>query len=113
MKTITLKFGKEKVGDREVFFSTLALLKSAVNNVTSQQGLSVDEMSKRLRLLDILERYVDFDVADGEFKDWHLEMKKEIELEDSDFQKLKELFKDVKWMLLSRFIVDLSKEFEK
>lgn len=113
MKSITLKIGKETIGGREVFFSTIALLKSAVNNVQAQQGLSVDEMSKRLRLMDILEKHNDFDIADGEFKDWHLEMKKEIELEDADFNKLKELFGEVKWMILSRFIVDLSSDLNK
>ena len=112
MKTITLRFAKEKVLGRETFFSTLALLKSAVNNVTSQQGLSVDEMSKRLKILDVLESHSDMDVEEGSFSDDLLKKEKEIQLEDADHDKLKQLFGEVKWMVLAKFIVELDKELK-
>lgn len=112
MKTVTLRFAKEKVLGRETFFSTLALLKSAVNNVTSQQGLSVDEMSKRLKILDVLESHSDMDVEEGSFSDDLLKKEKEIQLEDADHDKLKQLFGEVKWMVLAKFIVELDKELK-
>lgn len=112
MKTVTLKFGKEKIQGRETFFSTLAMLKSAVNNVSTQQGLSVDEMAKRLRILDTLESHSDMDVEEGQFSDDLLKKTKEIQFEDADFEKLKQLFAEVKWMVLSKFIVELDKELK-
>lgn len=112
MKTITLRFGKEKVLGRETFFSTAALLKSAVNNVTSQQGLSVDEMARRLKLLDVLESHSDMDVEETTFSDDLLKKTKEIQLEDADHDKLKQLFGEVKWMVLAKFIVELDKELK-
>ena len=36
-----------------------------------------------------------------------------LELEDSDFSKLKELFKEMKWGVVSKTIVELSKELDK
>lgn len=112
MKTITLRYGKEKIQNRETYFSTAALLKTAVNNVTSQQGLSVDEMAKRLRIQDLLNKHPEMDVDEAKFSDSLLEITKEIQLEDADFQKLKELFGEVKWMIISKFIVDLDKELK-
>jgi len=112
MKTITLRYGKEKIQGRETFFSSLALLKSAVNNVTSQEGLTVDEMSKRLRLMEILDKNPEMDVEETKFNDELLLRTKDIELEDSDWEKLKTLFSGVKWMVLSKFIVDLDKDLK-
>ena len=39
--------------------------------------------------------------------------KKDIEIEDSDFNKLKELYNEVKWMVVSKFIVDLYEDLKK
>lgn len=113
MKTLTLKFGKEKINGRDTFFSTITLLKNAVNNIDGQQGLGVEEMSRRLKLLSILENHDDFDIEEGEFRDWHLDMTRDVEFEDADFNKLKELFNGVKWMVVSKFIVELSEDFKK
>lgn len=112
MKSITLRYGKEKIQNRDTFFSTLSLLKSAVNNVASQQGLSVDEMSKRLRLKDLLEKHPEMDVQEKDYTDSLVEKTKKIDFEDADFDKLKELFAEVKWMVISKFIVDLDKELK-
>lgn len=112
MKTITLRYAKEKIQNRETYFSTAALLKSAVNNVVSQQGLSVDEMSKRLRLKDLLDKHPEMDVEEKDFTDSVLAKTKEIQFEDADFDKLKELFAEVKWMIISKFIVDLDAELK-
>jgi hypothetical protein len=113
MKTITLKFGKENINGRETFFSTMDLLKMAILNVPSQSGLGIDEIYKRLRLLDILNKHSEFDIFDNNLDNTHLLMKKDIEIEDSDFNKLKELYNEVKWMVVSKFIVDLYEDLKK
>lgn len=112
MKSIELKFGKENIQGADLYFSTIGIFKVAVNNVPKEGGLSVEEMAQRLRLLDILNKYSEYDVEDGKFTDNLLEKKGELELEDADFQKLKALFKDIKWNVVSRFVVDLSKELD-
>jgi hypothetical protein len=42
-----------------------------------------------------------------------LERTATLELEDSDFSKLKELYKEMKWGVVSKTIVELSKELNK
>jgi hypothetical protein len=112
MKTIKLKIKKEKVANREMFFSFYELLKIAINN-TPQQGYSVEEMQKRLRILKELETYKEqFDIEEGKFNDSMLDREAELKLEDSDFDKLKELVKECKWGVLAQSIIELSEEFE-
>ena len=112
MKTITLRYGKEKIQGKETFFSTVSILKSAINNVGSQQGLSVDEMSKRLKFMDMLNKHPEMDVEEKEYKDELLLRTKELHLENADFDKLKDLFGEVKWMILAKFIVELDTELK-
>ena len=117
MKSIELSVTKEllpsKNGMQETFLTTYDLLKSAINNPT-QGGFNVDEMIKRLRLLGEVEKHKDlFDIKLEEFKDEVLERKATLELEDADFAKLKELFKEMKWGVVSKTIVDLSNQFDK
>jgi len=112
MKSIELKFGKENIQGVDVFFSTVSILKTAVNNIPREGGLGVEEMSQRLRILDILNKHSEYDVADGKFTEDLLDKKGVLELEDADYQKLKSLFKEVKWNVVARFIVDLSKELD-
>jgi len=113
MKSIELKVAKEKIGGRDTFLTTYDLLKSAINNPV-QGGFNVDEMIKRLRLLGIVEKHKDlFEINSEEFKDEFLEIKATLELEDADFSKLKELFKEMKWGVVSKTIVDLSNELDK
>jgi len=113
MKSIELKVSKEPIQGRDTFLTTYDLLKSAINN-PSQSGFSVDEMMKRLRLLDKVDEHKGlFDIKPDDFSDSMLERKATLELEDSDFSKLKELFNEMKWGVVSKTIVDLSKEFDK
>lgn len=113
MKSIELKVAKEYLGGRETFLTTYDLLKSAINNPT-QQGFSVDEMMKRLRLLEQIDKHKElFDIKPEEFIDSMLERKAVLELEDSDYAKLRELFKEMKWGVVSKTIVELSKELDK
>lgn len=110
MKSLVLKFGKEVINEKETFFSTLSLLKAAVNNITQQGGISVSEMSNRIRILDILNKHPECDVEDGKFEERHLLLRKEIQLEDADYESLKKLYSEVKWKVVCRFIVELSNE---
>jgi hypothetical protein len=113
MKSIELKVAKENIGGRETFLTTYDLLKSAINN-PSKEGFSVDEMIKRLRVLNELDKHKStFEIEEGKFDDSLLERKAILELEDADYTKLKELFKEMKWGVVSKTIVDLHTEFEK
>ena len=113
MKSIELLVAKENIGGRETFLTTYDLLKSAINNPT-QGGVNVDEMIKRLRLLAEVEKHNElFDIKPEDYKDEMLERKATLELEDADFTKLKELFKEMKWGVVSKTIVDLSIELDK
>jgi hypothetical protein len=113
MKSIQLKVTKEFLSGRDQFLTTYDLLKSSINN-PSQQGFSVDEMMKRLRLLDKVDEHKFlFDIKSEDFNDSMLDRTSLLELEDSDFIKLKELFKEMKWGVVSKTIVELSKELDK
>jgi hypothetical protein len=71
-------------------------------------------MIKRLRLLAEVEKHNElFDIKPEDYKDEMLERKATLELEDADFTKLKELFKEMKWGVVSKTIVDISKELDK
>ena len=117
MKSIELKVAKEllpsKEGMQQTFLTTYDLLKSAINNPT-QGGFNVDEMIKRLRLLNEVDKHKDlFEITDGKFDDAMLERKATLELEDADFAKLKELFKEMKWGVVSKTIIEIHNEFDK
>ena len=113
MKSIELKVAKENISGRDTFLTTYDLLKSAINNPT-QGGFNVDEMIKRLRLLNEVDKHKDlFEITEGKFDDAMLERKATLELEDADFTKLKELFKEMKWGVVSKAIIEIHNEFDK
>ena len=117
MKSIELKVAKEllpsKEGMQQTLLTTYELLKSAINNPT-QGGFNVDEMIKRLRLLNEVDKHKDlFEITDGKFDDAILERKATLELEDADFAKLKELFKEMKWGVVSKTIIEIHNDFDK
>ena len=113
MKSIELKVAKETLQGRDTFLTTYDLLKSAINN-PSKDGFGVDEMMKRLRLLNKIDEQKGlFEIKPEDFNDSMLDRTATLELEDSDFSKLKELFKEMKWGVVSKTIVELSKELDK
>jgi hypothetical protein len=112
MKALDFKFGKEKIQGRETFFSTADLLKVAINNVSKEGGLNVKEMSTRLKLLKIIDAHPEFSIDEKDFTDDMLSLKKTIEIEDADHQKIKELFAEVKWGVICEFIIELSNDLE-
>ena len=117
MKSIELVVAKEllpsKNGMQDTFLTSYDLLKSVINNPT-QGGFNVDEMIKRLRLLGEVEKHKElFEINPEDFKDDFIDRKATLELEDADFEKLKELFKEMKWGVVSKTIVDLSNQLDK
>jgi hypothetical protein len=109
MKSIDLKVGKEEINGRQTVLTTYDLLRISVNN-GEQGGFNVDEMMKRLRILEALDKHKDmFSLKEGA-EESYLNNSETLHLEDSDFQKLKELFNQTKWSVVSKFIVDLHKE---
>jgi hypothetical protein len=112
MKSIELKVFKENIQGRETFLTTFDLFKSAINAPT-QGGLNVDEMTKRLRLLDKVDEHNSLFDIKTEFKEEMLETKAVLELEDADYSKLKELFNEMKWGVVSKSIIEIHKEFNK
>ena len=69
MKSIKLKVAKESIQGRDTFLTSYDLLKSAINN-PSQSGFSVDEMMKRMRLLEKVDAHKDlFDIKPDQFND--------------------------------------------
>lgn len=112
MKTLKLKVGKEEHVGRPTFITTYDLLRTAINN-PEQGGFDVEEMMKRLRLLEKVDQFKDkFTIKDGEFTDEKLLLEDTLELEDSDYEKLKELVKKMKWGIVSKFIVDLHQDLK-
>lgn len=113
MKTIKLNISKENLNGQDVLFSSYDLLKTAINNPV-QGGFDVDEMIKRLRLLEKLDAHKEvFSKEHSSIEENYLSVNENLELEDADFDKLKELFKNCKWGVVSQTIVDLHQEFSK
>lgn len=111
MKELNLKVTKENISGQDVYFTTYGLLRTVIDN-TPQGGFTVEEMINRLRLSNAVNEFKDkFDVK--EFSDEHLKLKAVLKLEDADYTKLKELFKEMKWGVVSTTIVELSKELSK
>lgn len=107
MKTIKLKVYKENIQGRDMFLTTYDLLKSAVNQ-PSQQGFSVDDMKKRLRLLNVLDVHKStFEIAEKDFNDEKLNLEADLQIEDADYEILKGLFKEMKWGVVSQSILEI------
>jgi hypothetical protein len=108
MKTIKLTTSKELVNEQETIFSTYHLLKMVINN-PSEKGFDVDEMMQRLKIMSVLDQHKDL------FKDLNennLNVEAEVSFEDADYKKLQELYKQMKWAVISQTIVDLKKQLD-
>lgn len=100
MKTIELKKEKEIVvvnnKELEMDMYTYELLESVINSPL-KEGFTTSEMASRLKLLDVIKQNKD---------------QKSFNLEDSDFNYLGGLVKNMKWAIISRFILDFAKQFD-
>lgn len=107
MKTIKLKVYKENIQGKDMFLTTYDLLKSAVNQPT-QEGFSVEDMKKRIRLLSVLDKHKSmFEIAEKDFNDDKLNLEADLEIEDADYEILKGLFKEMKWGAVSQSILEI------
>jgi hypothetical protein len=90
MKLLTLKDFKIKVAGKEVDFSYAELIKGIVN-FSGERGYTVEEMSKRLRVVDVIEAAKD-NVA---------------RFEDADFAYLNSLVPNYPWLFSDKAIVTM------
>ena len=111
MKTVKLKVIKENIGGRDTILTTYDLLKSTINN-PKEGGFNVDEMIKRLRLLEKLDAHKEIFTIEEANLENSLAITAELSLEDADYNDLKELLKGMKWGVISQAIVDLTNEFK-
>ena len=109
MKTVNLKVIKENIAGRDTFLTTYDLLKMVINN--PKEGVfKVDEMIKRLRLLEKLDAHKEaFTIKDVDYEN-SLDVTAELSLEDADYNELKSLLKEMKWGVISQAVVDLTNE---
>lgn len=108
MKTIKLKVYKEEIGGKPIFLTTYDMLKTAINN-PPQGGFSVEEMRTRIRLMGVLDKHKHlFDIKEGEFNDALLNIEADVDIEDADYTKLKSLFDEMKWGIVSKSILEIS-----
>lgn len=110
MRKLTLKIEKETINGKQTFFTTVGILKMAINSIPHGGSINIQEMGKRLRLMNILSNYDEFDVEEDKFQEYMTQLTKTIDLEDADFHKLKELFNETKWTIVSKFIFELGVE---
>lgn len=80
-------------GDKQIKYSELL---STCLNQTPKEGFTPSEMRSRLRILDVLAN------ANGE-----------IELEDADAAITKKLVSEMRWVVLSKDILEFTDEVEK
>jgi hypothetical protein len=114
MKTIELKVAKEMHGGNYVLLTSYDLIKSAINNAP-QGGYTPEEMRTRLNLLDKLDEHrSEFALLPAPEKADDLFLKKSVtlELEDAEFSKLQNLMQEMKWGIVSRFIMDTVDQFK-
>ena len=102
MKSIKLKKEKEKIllngQTQEADFATIDLIRAALTS-PSKDGYSVSDISKRLKILNVLDL-----VKDDE---------KELLLEDADHQILSHLVGNMRWGVISKFIKDFAEDLSK
>jgi hypothetical protein len=93
-----------------MYFTTYGLLKGAID--TPPQGVfTPEEMVDRFRILNALNEFNSkFDITD--IKDEHLSLNDVLNLEDADFNKLKEVIKLMKWAVMSTTIVELTEKLK-
>jgi hypothetical protein len=112
MKSLELKFAKEIINGNPHVFSTTDVLKVAIENVNKQKGLSVSEMSIRIKIIDKLNENKEFDLSKLKIEDIDFDLKKVIDIEDDYVVKLIEMMDEVEWKLVSRFVLSVSEDLK-
>ena len=113
MKTIQLKIQKEDIGGKPILFTTYELLRICINEQKPDGGFNVEEMIKRIRLLNKLDEVKDLFQKDYPNDDeYYKNVNATIELEDSDYDLLRSLVLSSKWQVVSRSIVEFYNSFK-
>lgn len=89
MKQIPLKVVEMLIDDKPVKIAYRAQLKAIIETPANQQTASLDEVRRSIRILDVLER------SDGV-----------LELEDADFDFMREKVLGARWPLINRQVLD-------
>jgi hypothetical protein len=110
MKSIELKIVKETQEGQDQYVSTYAILRAVINNPT-EGGINVEEMLVRLRLLDKLDKFKELFEATAPVEEL-LQKTATLELEDSEFNKLRDLYKNMKFLVVSKFLVEISEQLK-
>ena len=111
MKSIELKIAKETQDGQDQYVSTYAILRAVINNA-SESGINVEEMLVRLKLLDKLDKFKDIFELTAPPEDL-LQRTATLELEDNEFNKLRDLYKNMKFIIVSKFLVEISEQLNK
>jgi hypothetical protein len=112
MKKLELKFAKEILNGQTHVFSTSDVLKVAIENVNKQQGLSISEMSLRIKIIDKLNEHQEFDLSKLKIEDIDFDLKKVIDIEDEYVVKLIEMMDVVEWKVVSRFVLSVLEDLK-
>jgi hypothetical protein len=112
MKSLELKFAKEIINGNPHVFSTTDVLKVAIENVNKQHGLSVAEMSLRIKIIDKLNEHQEFDLSKLKIEDIDFDLKKVIDIEHEYVTKLIEMMNAVEWKLVSRFVLSVLEDLK-
>jgi hypothetical protein len=111
MKSIELKIVKESPEGQDQYVSTYAILRAVINN-PSEGGINVEEMLVRVKLLDKLDKFKDIFETTASPEEL-LQKTAILELEDSEFAKLKELYKNMKFLVVSKFLIEIGEQLNK
>lgn len=97
MKTITLEKSKEthivRGVSTELEFNDKSLIKEVIN-IPPREGITVEQMSQRIKLLDKVEA-----------------AQETLELEDADFTAIKELIQNYRFGIVSKHVLKLCEKF--
>lgn len=110
MKSIELKIVKETQEGQDQYVSTYAILRAVINNPT-EGGINVEEMLVRLKLLDKLDKFKELFEATAPVEEL-LQKTATLELEDSEFNKLRDLYKNMKFLVVSKFLVEIGDQLK-
>lgn len=102
MKSIKLSKGKEKISlgaqnDVDLEYSTVDYIKAVINN-RPEGGFGVEDIRKRFRVIDSVEK-----LEDGA---------EELQLEDQDFEVLKQCVGQFKWGVMASSILEFADQFK-
>lgn len=110
MKSIELKIVKETQEGQDQYVSTYAILRAVINN-PPEGGINVEEMLVRLKLLDKLDKFKETFESTAPPEEL-LQKTATLELEDSEFNKLRDLYKSMKFLVVSKFLVEISEQLK-